>query len=146
MLSVLLALGAGMLKSSMARRSGRNAAARALQARSLAEAGVADALTKLRKDPLFPPGGVAQASCFSYLENVSNLDTGAPTGSYRVTCNWLWANPPYLVMVIVSEGISGSVDQPDALCRIQATVDLSPTDRSTGAPNPKLYQVIDWQE
>ena len=89
----------------------------ALQALTLAESGLEDALVKLQKDPDFPPRGGPEQLTFTYTEMV--FTDGRPVGSYTVCINTTYVTEPfefYLVTVRatteskVSQSLTAEID------------------------------------
>lgn len=143
---ILLTLGLTFLGKRALQYRRASLAEQAAYARALAESGLDDALTKLRRDLEFPPLARDQAA-FSYTEEV-NADSGERLGAYRVTIDGNHRFPPYSVWVITSVGESGADPaKPLATRTLRLEFDLSAGLR--GEPdkgNPNYYQVINFED
>jgi hypothetical protein len=116
------------------------AAARAL---ALAEAGLEDARVKLNKDADFPPFGSEDQLVFSYVEQVFGLDGVTALGSYEVTLDMRWREPPMQIYRITSIGTSGEPDSPLAISRLTVELDVAPNLRSDFTqPNPNYFMFV----
>lgn len=97
---VFLVGGIALATQQRARYAAVAAEVDALQALTLAESGLEDALVKLQKDPDFPPQGDVEQLSFTYSESV--FTDGRPVGSYTVTVDSSYVPEPlefYLVTV-----------------------------------------------
>lgn len=144
---VLLALGMGLLGSRSRQYDASRAAGKAAQARALAEAGLEDTRVKLMKDFDFPPLGADDQALFGYRETVADIGGAEVLGGYVVTVDTTHKAPPYYVLVISSLGYVGSPENPEAMRKLSAEVDICEVNRKTGtAPNPNLLQVINFRD
>ncbi len=119
-----------------------------IQARALAEAGIADARVKLEKDPNFPPVGDRDQKIFSYSEPVFSLQPpGDLVGYYLVTVDTRWADPQEslsqnfpAVITVISTGVLGpeTTNSPGA-CRIKMELTLDPN-----FPPTQSMRITDW--
>ncbi|MCA9791563.1 MAG: hypothetical protein KC910_07195 [Candidatus Eremiobacteraeota bacterium] len=142
---VLLILGLTFLGKRAVQYRRASLAERSLTARGLAEAGMADALLKLQRDLHFPPINVDQ-SVFSYSEEMT--ENGRRVGSYTVTIDSTYRNPPFSILILYSEGQVGQdPNRPVAQRRFRAEFDLSAQRRDDDTqPNPYYYQLINFQD
>lgn len=123
-LTVMLILGMGLLGSRVARYRGANESLAAAKAQAIAEAGMADARTKLDKHLFFPPPGESEEQLiFSYAEDFSEPG-GKVLGSYEVTIDKRWSVEPYQLIVVTSVGVLGEAEDPEARRSIRAELDL----------------------
>ncbi len=144
---LLLTLGLGIMGSRSRFYEASSQNRRAAQARALAEAGFEDARVKLMKDYDFPPLGADDQALFSYHEAMPDVGGGPVIGGYVVTLDSTYRQPPYRVERITATGYLGPRDNPTAVHKIEAELDLSQTDRQTGAPpNPNLFQLLNYRE
>lgn len=149
---ILITLGLAFLGKRAIQYRRAAAYEQAVRARALAESGLEDALTKLRRDLEFPPLSKDQ-SAFSYTEQVT---LGAERiGSYRVTLDGRWRFPPYSIWVITSQGeVGGVATNPSAKRSYRAEFDVSKHQRNDPTPrsesqnptNPYFFQVINFQD
>ena len=123
------------------------------QARELALAGLEDARVKLEKDPFFPPGGAVGQNTFTYSEDVMDPeDASRMVGIFSVTVDLSHKEEPYRIVCIQSIGQVVERRAPDApqraAYRIYAEIDVASFERggAPNAPNPRLYQYINWRE
>lgn len=98
------------------------AEAQALEALTLAEAGLEDALVKLTKDPDFPPGGSPEQTTFTYLERLVGPD-GRSLGSYLVTIDTTYLLPPFEFFLVTSEGAVGEAGRTRVTRTVVAEID-----------------------
>jgi Tfp pilus assembly protein PilX len=71
----------------------------ALQALTLAESGLVDALVKLQKDPEFPPRGNQEQFTFTYSETI--FTNGQAVGDYTVSIDTSYIEPFEFFLVTV---------------------------------------------
>lgn len=114
------------------------------QARSLAEMGLENFRLKWNHDLNFPPLPSAGSGLFTYSEQVNDPITSDVAGSYVITVDERWRNPPYEVLRVTSDGRSGPAAEPVAHYKIQALLDLSPVPRA-GRPL-SVGQWMEWRE
>lgn len=117
----------------------------AAQARALAESGLEDALSKLRRDIEFPPLSKDQ-NVFSYVEEV--IVEGERVGAFRVTMDGSRRYVPVAVWLITVQGEVGEDPQnPVALRSLRAEIDISEDDRTDKTQrNPYYYNIINFQD
>lgn len=142
---ILLTLGLTFLGKRAIQYRRATLAEQAAYARALAESGLDDALTKLRRDLEFPPLARDQEA-LSYTEEVKV--EGERVGAYRVTVDGTYRFPPYSVWVITSVGESGDKPgKPIATRTLRVEFDISAGLR--GQPevaNPYYFSVINFQD
>lgn len=134
--TLLLVLGmAFMTKQSYRYRLAR-LSAEALAAKALALSGIENSRVKLEHDMLFPPPDERYHDEYSYREVVCDLGTTTEVGSFEVTVDRRWMDPPYEVIVITSEGhpINSA-----ARYRIRAELDVKDSRGS-------YWQFVRWEE
>lgn len=130
---ILFALGTGLLSKQSAQYEAAQRLSRMAGARALAQAGLEDALAKLRRDPEFPPLTSEDQQEFSYTEEL------APAGSYHVDIQRALHLKPWRILRITSQGRVGN-----ARYNLRGELDVSPklrTDYVTTA-NPNLMKWI----
>lgn len=117
----------------------------AARARALAESGLEDALSKLRRDIEFPPLSKDQTA-FSYVEEVRA--GGERIGSYRVTLDGRKRYAPYAVWLITSQGEAGSDPaNPLSIRTLRIEVDIHEKNRlDKTLSNPYYYDIINFQD
>ena len=118
----------------------------AMQARTLAEAGLEDARLKLGKLHSFPPFADEQKQ-FEYSEDIVDFN-GRVAGTYtvKIDSRLTAESGPYRVLKVESLGRLGPRSRPLAQRLIYAELDLSPVIRGTNTPNPKFFHWIDFQD
>lgn len=142
--ALLLTLGIGYLASAARNYSAAYPAVGIAQARTLARAGLDDALEKLNKDRDFPPAysiqteatGVTNAP-FSYSETVTDLDGVTVIGSYQVKVDLTyqatplqWTIQPNQLLILTSTGLVGSPSSPSAQAGYRLTLNTLNPDRA----------------
>lgn len=133
--TLLLVLGmAFMTKQSYRYRLAR-LAADAVAAKALAMSGYENSRVKLEHDMLYPPPDQRYHDEYSYRETVHDLNSTTEVGSYEVTVDRRWMDPPYEVLVIISEG---HPVESAARYRIRAEINLR--------PGARYFQVVRWEE
>lgn len=142
LVSILIFLVCGAMLHRRSRQyeaaSHQVAEARAL---AIAEAGLEDARVKLNKDPDFPPYGSEDQLVFSYVEDIFELNSTRPVGSYEVIIDMRWRDPPVQILRITSVGTSGEMDTPLAKSQITMELDIAPWLRSNPTqPNPHYFK------
>lgn len=144
---ILLILGMAFLGRRALQYQGAGLVRQAAQARALAEAGLAEARLKLEKDLLFPLRGADEQVLFPYSEEVVDLDGATRVGSYQVTIDTTWRNPPYSVIVLTSVGVVGPPENPLARRCLVAELDVSPKNREQPSlSNPNYFRYLNWQD
>ena len=78
----------------------------ALQALTLAESGLEDALVKLQKDPDFPPRGDPAQLTFTYSETV--LTDGREVGDYTVSIDTSYEAEPFEFYLVTVQATTDS--------------------------------------
>ena len=114
----------------------------------LAVSGIEDARIKIQRDSDFPPPMGEEGLYFSYSEQVTELGTTTPLGSYEVTVDKSHSKAPYFLVIISS---TGRLDRQGEEMKntIRAEIDISPTDRRSGhedEDNPNFYKIVNWSE
>jgi hypothetical protein len=144
---ILFIMGAAFL--SIKSFQGREAvlAENSILAAQIAEAGMEDAKIKLEKDLLFPPPGDVNQKLFSYREHFTDLD-GNRLGSYTVTVDITRQVSPFFIISVSSVGIAGEEEEPLAMRKISAEIDVTPNIRgsSPAQANPDFFNYINWQD
>lgn len=143
--ALMFAVGVGFL----GQRSGQYQAAQEqinyLQALAVADAGLADAYTKLSKDIDFPPLQATDQSVFSYQDDLLD-NTGARVGTYRVSIDLEYRNFPFEIVRITSTGILGPVASPTAQVSRTMEIDIAELERGSNPrsriPNPDIFRTI----
>ena len=134
--TLLLVLGmAFMTKQSYRYRLAR-LASDAMVAKSLAMSGMENSRVKIEHDLLYPPPDQRYHDEYSYREVVNDLNTSNEVGSFEVTVDRRWMDPPYEVVVITSEG---HPKDSAARYRIRAELDVKETRAS-------FFQIVRWEE
>lgn len=152
LLIILLVLGLGMMGKKVAQYRGAIQVGPATQALAIAESGLTDVLTKLNKDPDFPPAGDQTQSIYTYTENFLDLDGATVLGSYTIVLDCsLMTDPagtnPYGIYRIYSTGVFGASDRPLAQRRLYAELDAAPWLRSDPSlPNPNHFKLVNFQD
>lgn len=123
-----------------------NEAAASIQARMLAECGMEDFRVKWTHDYDFPPEYPEGATLFTYMEPVTDWQTGNSLGVYRITVDATYTVMPYEFLRVTSEGVVGTADAPRTLFVITGTFDIKPENRTGAGPNPNLGRWIEWRE
>lgn len=127
LLAILLVLGIGFLGRGLGRYRTAQETAGASQARALAMAGIEQTRVKLDKDFDYPPQSAIDQQVFSYSEEVRDVD-GNVVGSYLVTLDWRYAEEPFLLLIVRSQGRVGPPDAPPEYRRtLVAEIDLAET-------------------
>ena len=120
----------------------------AAQSLALAEAGMEDARLKLQQDLFFPPPTSDEQPRFHYVEEFSEpVASGASglAGSFEVTVDVTWAQPPQQIVKVISVGVVGPRDRPLSVRRVSAEYDLALQDRSDASrPNPTCGRYLHW--
>ncbi len=131
--ALLLVLGmAFMTKQSYRYRLAR-AVADATVAKNLAMAGYENCRVKLQHDLLFPPPDNRYHDEYSYREVVHELGSTQEVGSFEVTVDRRWMDPPYEVIVIT---VDGHPEDTAAHYRIRAELNIK-----AGA-----FDIVRWEE
>lgn len=134
---ILFALGTGLLSKQSAQYEAALRLTRMAGARALAQAGLEDALAKLRRDPEFPPLTSEDQQEFAYTEELS--DGGNPLGSYHVRIQRALHLKPWRILRITSQGRVGN-----ARYNLRGELDISPKLRTdyVSTNNPNLMKWI----
>lgn len=134
--TLLLVLGmAFMTKQSYRYRLAR-LSAEAMAAKALAYAGLENSRVKLQHDMLFPPPDERYHDEYSYREVVCDLGSNNEVGSFDVTVDRRWMDPPYEVIIVTSEG---HPHQSVARYRIRAELDVKDSRSS-------FWKFVRWEE
>ncbi|MBM3460523.1 MAG: hypothetical protein FJX76_00285 [Armatimonadetes bacterium] len=143
--AILLVMGLALLGIKMAQYRGAMQASQSAQAAAIAEAGLEDARAKLEKDPSFPPRLTDDTLTYSYAEDFTDVD-GAFLGRYTVTIDMSKSRAPWRVVLLTSQGTLGSESAPQARRRLHAELDVAPTLRVGGGPNPNYFKLLNWRD
>jgi hypothetical protein len=139
--SLLLVLGMGFMQKQSYRYRLARLSADAIAAKSLAMAGIENSRVKMQHDLLYPPPDNRYHDEYSFRERV--FDFGTPqkeVGSYEVTVDRRWMEPPYQVMVITSVGLPAETN---ARYSIRAELDLN---LAHDVPGGTYYQIVRLEE
>ncbi|MBS2039909.1 hypothetical protein JST97_33295 [bacterium] len=139
--SLLLVLGMGFMQKQSYRYRLARLSADAIAAKSLAMAGIENYRVKMQHDLLYPPPDDRYHDEYSYREPV--YDFGSPqgeVGSYEVTVDRRWMDPPYQVIVITSLGIPKDTN---ARYSIRAELDVNPAHDVAGGT---FFQIVRQEE
>lgn len=121
--ALLLVLGMAYMSKQSHRYRTARLAADAMIAKGLAEAGLEDTRVKLEHDLLYPPPDQRYHDEYSYAQTIYDLDGTSPVGNFEVTVDRRWMEPPFQVMVLISEGHPVNTR---SYYRIRAELDLKP--------------------
>lgn len=110
------------------------------RARALAEAGMEDFRVKWTHDLHFPPPPPDGSGSFTYSEEVLDFSTGVSRGTFRVTIDRTWDDPPYEVLRVSARGLA----EGKAEYTIVGLWDLATEARPAGPG--RLGQWIEWNE
>lgn len=141
MSSLLLVLGMGFMQKQSYRYRLARLSADAITAKALAMAGIENSRVKMQHDLLYPPPDDRYHDEYSFREPV--YDFGTPpkeVGSYEVTVDRRWMDPPYQVIVITSVGIP---IETNARYSIRAELDV---DISHDIAGGTFFQVVRLEE
>lgn len=139
---LLLILGMGFLgKQADAYRSATQAVAGQV-AMECAMAGLEDARVKLMNDGNFPPSGDENQQQFTYTEVLKGLD-GTDLGTYTVTVDSRWMDPPVEIYKVDVVGRAGPPDAPPTLAR-RVSVEFDLAEVRGGSPNPNQGRFINF--
>ena len=136
--AVIFVAGLGFAERSQAQYRASVQTGRAAEAMALAEAGLDDALTKLRRDWAFPPASAEDQTNFSYQDSLTN-SRGDTVGSYQVDLDLSQMKLDHKVLIIRSKGRVGPTSAPSAERSVEVEVDMDPT-RAT------YFQVLNWTD
>ncbi|MFN8614097.1 MAG: hypothetical protein U0931_41580 [Vulcanimicrobiota bacterium] len=120
----LLVVGLALMTRQSQRYRDQGLAGRSAQALALAEAGLQDALLKVRCDINFPPLPQSDPPEFCYTEEVTGV------GRYQVTVQTQALREPYWVLKVRSRGSVGPLSEPGAQQTLVGEIDCSPRLRS----------------
>lgn len=135
---VIFLAGLGFLAQAAEQYKAAGSAGRSTQALALAEAGLQDALTKLRRDWDFPPRSADDQVVFTYLESLRNTKNEV-VGSYEVAIDRRLVIQKKDVLIIRSTGRIGSLQEPEAERVLQIEFDLDKS-RST------YFKIVSWTD
>lgn len=135
--TLLLVLGMAFLSKQSHRYRLARLSADAVIAKNLAYAGMENTRAKIEHDLLFPPPDERYHDEYSYREEVTDLADPRVVGHYDVTIDRRWMDPPFQVIVIISEG--RPVDS-FAIYRIRGELDVS------DHVSRNRYRFIRWEE
>lgn len=113
-------------------------AGRAAEALAIAEAGIEDALSKLRHDHDFPPKSADDQLLYSYEDTLSD-SRGDIVGSYQVNIDRTSTLTEHKVMIVRSKGRLGPSSAPLAERTLEIEFDVDPARSS-------FYEVINWSD
>lgn len=136
--AIIFVAGLGFAGQSKAQYQASMQAGRAAEAMSLAEAGIEDAVAKLRRDWDFPPRSADDQLVFSYEDTLSN-SSGDVIGTYQVQIDRTAIVSDHKVLVVRSKGRLGPSAEPLAERTLEIEFDLDET-RST------YYEIISWAD
>jgi hypothetical protein len=117
------------------------------QALGIARAGLEDARIKVSKDFDFPPP-LANQESFIYKGEVREPGTSALIGAYVVRMDLRKRKAPDYEIAITSTGYLGEdIQNPAAVRKCGAILDISPQDRANPAlPNPRYARFLDFND
>ena len=118
----------------------------ALQAKAMAEAGFEDFRLKLDRDLTFPPASNSEKP-YSYREELDI--SGTVRGSYTVSVDSKYLNPPYQLLIVTSIGEVGPTAQTATARRaLRFEVDTAAFSRSASpvVANPDYRRIIRFQD
>lgn len=147
--TLVLLLGLGFLNGAAPRYSAAFQTRMAAQARNLAMAGMEDARVKLQKDPLFPPPTARDdrgQRLYTYAESLTDAG-GNAVGSYVVTVDSSFSQPPCSVLVVKSRGLAGqNPASPAASYVLQAEFDVRPAGAAAHDRDANFARIVNWWE
>lgn len=135
--TLLLVLGLAFLSKQSTRYRLARLTSDAVIAKGLALAGMETTRVKLETDLLFPPPDYRFHDEYSYSERVHDLNSSRVVGTYEVTIDRRWQDPPYEIIVVSAEG---HPEGSDARYRIRAELDVCET-----APR-NFFRWVRWEE
>jgi hypothetical protein len=135
--TLLLVLGLAFLSKQSSRYRLARLTSEAVIAKGLALAGMETTRVKLETDLLFPPPDYRFHDEYSYSEQVRELNGPKVVGTYEVTIDRRWQDPPYEIVVVTAEGHPVNSD---ARYRIRAELDVCET------PPRNFFRWIRWEE
>ncbi|MFN8606302.1 MAG: hypothetical protein U0931_02135 [Vulcanimicrobiota bacterium] len=139
--SLLLVLGMGFMQKQSYRYRLARLSADAVVAKSLAMAGIENSRVKMQHDLLYPPPDDRYHDEYSYREPVLDFSTPPKeVGSYEVTVDRRWMDPPYEVIIITSLGIPADTN---ARYSIRAELDVN---ESHFTPGGTFFQIVRLEE
>jgi hypothetical protein len=136
--AVIFVAGLGFAERSQAQYRASVQTGRAASAMALAEAGIQDALTKLRRDWAFPPASAEDQTAFSYQDSLTN-SRGETVGSYQVEMDLSKMKREHKLLLIRSRGRLGPPSEPLSERSIEVEIDMEPT-------RPTYFQVLNWTD
>lgn len=135
---IIFVAGLGFLSQASTQFKLAGETGRTVQALALAEAGVQDALLKLRLDWDFPPKSAQDQLVYTYLNPM--LDTeGNQVGSYQVAIDRSVMNNDRDLLVIRSTGRLGPPEEPFAERTVVVEFDMKHS-------RPTYFQVLTWTD
>ena len=139
--TLLLVLGIGFMTKQSYRYRLARLSADAIVAKSLAMAGFENSRVKMQHDLLYPPPDDRYHDEYSFREPVLELGTTQEVGSYEITVDRRWMDPPYEVIVITSVG---HPKDSNARYSIRAELDVNESHFNTGTNT--FFRVLRWEE
>jgi len=147
MLVLFLTAGMAFLGKRVLQYRGTTQVVSAAIARELAESGLEDARVKLQKDLLFPPVSSVDQLFYTYTEKLLAQDGTTLVGTYSVTIDSRYADPPRSILVITSVGCVNPARNPvPCMRKIRAELDIAILERGTGLPNKKLFRYRNYKD
>jgi len=134
--TLLLVLGMAFMSKQSSRYRMARLTAESITAKGLAMAGYENSRAKIEHDLLYPPPDQRYHDEYSYREGITDLGGGPEVGSYEVTVDRRWMDPPYQVIVITCEG---HPHNSIARYRIRAEIDVKETRSS-------FFKIVRWEE
>ena len=136
--AIIFVAGLGFAERTQAQYRASLQAGRAAEALALAEAGIEDALTKLRRDWSFPLSSAEDQTTFSYQDTLDN-SRGETVGSYQVDIDLGKMKADHKILLIRSKGRLGPASEPLAERGLEVEVDMDPA-------RPTYYRVLNWTD
>ena len=136
--AIIFVAGLGFAGQSKAQYQAALQAGRAAEAMSLAEAGLEDAVVKLRRDWDFPPRSADDQLVFSYEDTLSN-SAGNIIGTYQVQIDRTAMVSDHKVLVVRSKGRLGPSAEPLAERTLEIEFDMDQT-RAT------YFKILSWTD
>lgn len=139
--SLLLVLGMGFMQKQSYRYRLARLSADAIAAKSLAMAGIENSRVKMQHDLLYPPPDDRYHDEYSFREPVYDFSSPPKeVGSYEVTVDRRWMDPPYEVIIITSVGLPSDTN---ARYSIRAELDVNLTH---DVPGGTYFQIVRLEE
>jgi hypothetical protein len=136
--AIIFTAGLGFAGQSKAQYRAAMQAGRAVEAMAVAEAGLEDALAKIRRDWDFPPRSADDQLVFSYQDTLTN-SRGDVVGSYQVDIDRRAMVTPHRVLVVRSRGRLGPALEPSAERTLEIELDMDEARSS-------YFQILSWTD